>query len=90
MAWLQKYVGKQFLNNQQSEESHLPSYYTNDLNLSYEFNPKRVFKSIVLTALANNVLDKKYVSNGADYGGGYVYYFPQAGINFFVGLTLTF
>lgn len=90
MAWLQKYVGKQFLNNRQSEESHLPSYYTNDLNLSYEFNPKKVFKSILLTGLANNFLDKKYVSNGADYGGGYVYYFPQAGINFFVGLTLTF
>lgn len=90
IAWLQKYVGKQFLNNRESEESHLPSYYTNDLNLSYEFNPQKVFKSIVLTGLANNFLDKKYVSNGADYGGGYVYYFPQAGINFFVGLTLTF
>ena len=47
-------------------------------------------KSIVINALVNNIFDVDYISNGADYGGGYVYYYPQAGINFLAGLTLKF
>jgi iron complex outermembrane receptor protein len=42
-----------------------------------------------LTGLVNNFLDKQYVSNGYMYDV-YPYYYPQAGINFLVGLTLKF
>jgi len=90
IAWLSKFVGDQYMNNIDSKESKLPDYFVNDFNIIYELNPKSIFKSIIFTGLVNNFLDKKYVSNGADYGGGYVYYYPQAGINFLAGLTLKF
>ena len=90
IAWLSKFVGNQYMNNIDSKESKLPDYFVNDFNITYELNPKSIFQSIIFTGLVNNFLDKKYVSNGADYGGGYVYYYPQAGINFLAGLTLKF
>ncbi len=71
--------------------------------MSYEFKPKSVFKSILVNGLINNIFDYKYISNGYFYtydddysnppaittieGAGY---YPQAGINFLVGLTLKF
>jgi iron complex outermembrane receptor protein len=90
ISWLQKYVGEQYLSNAESETSKLSSYMTHDLNFSLEYLPKSIFKSIQLNGLINNVMNKKYVSNGADYGGGAIYYYPQAGINFLIGLTLNF
>ncbi|MFC6875625.1 TonB-dependent receptor [Flavobacterium myungsuense] len=90
IAWLSKFVGEQYLNNIDSKESKLPNYFVNDFNITYELNSNSIFKSIIFTGLVNNFLDKKYVSNGADYGGGFIYYYPQAGINFLAGLTLKF
>ena len=87
---LSKFVGKQFMGNIDSENSELPSYFVNDLNISYEIRPKSVFKSVMFSLLVNNLLNVKYYSNGADYGGGYVYYFPQAGINFLAGISMKF
>ena len=43
-----------------------------------------------LCAYCVNILNKKYVSNANDYGGGYIYYYPQATTNFLVGATLKF
>jgi iron complex outermembrane receptor protein len=98
-----KFVGEQYMANIDAEGSKLESYYVNDLNASYEFRPKSIFKSIVVSALVNNLFNLKYVSNGYFYtydddysnppaittieGAGY---YPQAGINFLVGLSLKF
>lgn len=90
LALLTKGVGEQYLSNNDGKESKLKSYFINDFNLSYELKPKSVFKSIIISGLLNNIFDVDYVSNGADYGGGYVYYYPQAGINFLAGVTLKF
>jgi iron complex outermembrane receptor protein len=103
ISFLSKFVGEQYMGNIDSEVSKLKSYFVNDLNVSYEFKPKSVFKSILITALVNNIFDYKYVSNGYFYtydddysnppsvttieGTGY---YPQAGINFLAGLTLKF
>ena len=103
VSFLSKFVGEQYMGNIDSEGSKLKSYFVNDLNVSYEFKPKSVFKSILLTGLVNNIFDYKYISNGYFYtydddysnppavttieGAGY---YPQAGINFLVGLTLKF
>ena len=103
IAFLSKFVGEQYMANIDSEGSKLRSYFVNDLNVSYEFIPKGVFKSIYLSALVNNIFDYKYISNGFFYtydddfsnppavatieGAGY---YPQAGINFLMGLTLKF
>jgi iron complex outermembrane receptor protein len=89
ISWMQKFVGEQYMNNLELPAAKLADYFVNDLNVAYTFKPKTIFKEIVLTGLVNNFLDKKYVSNGYMYDI-YPYYYPQAGINFLAGLTLTF
>ena len=89
ISWLSKFVGEQYMNNIELPVAKLKDYFVNDVTISYEIIPKRIFKSIVLTGLVNNILDKRYVSNGYMYDV-YPYYYPQAGINFFVGLTVKF
>jgi iron complex outermembrane receptor protein len=89
LSWLSKFVGEQYMNNIETANAKLPSYFVNDLNVSFEVKPKSVFKSIVFNGLVNNILNKEYVSNGYMYDV-YPYYYPQAGINFLVGLSLHF
>lgn len=83
-----KYVGEQFMDNMESDNAKLKAYTTTDFNISYEFKPKAIFKSIIVNGLVNNIFDEKYVSNGYMYGDPY--YYPQAGINFLAGATLKF
>ncbi|NDP27439.1 MAG: TonB-dependent receptor [Flavobacterium sp.] len=89
ISLLLKFVGEQYMNNIESSEAKLASYFVNDINVGYEIKPKSVFKSVIITGLVNNVFDKKYVSNGYMWDV-YPYYYPQAGINFLVGMTLKF
>jgi iron complex outermembrane receptor protein len=89
ISLLQKYVGEQYMNNIELPSAKLADYFVNDLNVSYEIKPKTVFKSIMITGMVNNILDKKYVSNGYMWDV-YPYYYPQAGINFLACLTLKF
>jgi len=89
LSLLQKYVGEQFMNNIELPAAKLADYFVNDFNASYEIKPNTIFKSITITALVNNIFDKKYVSNGAMYDI-YPYYYPQAGTNFLIGLNLKF
>lgn len=88
IALLSKYVGKQFMDNYESANSKLNSYFTSDLNVSYTIQTRSIFKSIIFNGLVNNIFDKKYASNGYMYGDPY--YYPQAGINFLLGATLKF
>ncbi len=89
ISLLQKFVGEQYMNNIELPSAKLADYFVNDLNISYEIKPRSVFKSIMITGLVNNILDKKYVSNGYMWDV-YPYYYPQAGINGLIGLTLKF
>ena len=100
---LSKYVGMQYMGNTDAINSQLESYFVNDFNISYKINPKRIFKSIVISGLVNNVFGVEYISNGYYYtyddswsipgqiktldGAGY---YPQATRNFLMGLTLKF
>ncbi len=101
--FLSKFVGTQYMGNIDSDASILDSYFVNDLNVSYEINKIPIFRSIVFNGLINNIFNKKYVSNGYFYtyddtwttpgetitveGAGY---YPQAEINFLLGVTLRF
>jgi iron complex outermembrane receptor protein len=103
IGFLSKYVGEQYMGNIDSEASILDSFFVNDLNIYYELSNIPVFKAIVFSGLVNNIFDVKYVSNGYFFtydddfsipgtittieGAGY---YPQAGINFLVGVTLKF
>ncbi len=88
VAFLSKFVGEQFMDNLESSNAKLDSYFVNDLNVTYELKTKSIFKGIVLSGLVNNIFDAEYESNGYMYGDPY--YYPQAGINFLVGATLKF
>jgi len=104
ISLLSKYVGEQFMGNTDNEESILESYFVNDFNINYEIKPNKLFKSITLSALINNIFNKEYVSNG--YFGSFDFddpssatgtttgyfagYYPQATTNFLVGATLKF
>tara|TARA_B110001469_G_scaffold127343_1_gene147830 strand:+ start:2019 stop:4367 length:2349 start_codon:yes stop_codon:yes gene_type:complete len=106
ISLLSKYVGKQFMSNYSSAISTndvLESFFTSDINVVYALQPKTIFKSIVFSALVNNIFNKEYVDRGYYYtyndtwssseatttldGAGY---YPQATRNFLVGVTLTF
>ena len=100
---LSKFVGKQFMGNIEAANSELQGYFVNDLNVSYEIQPKSVFKSVLFSVLVNNLFNTKYVSNGYYYtyddtwtnpgntitldGAGY---YPQAGLNFLAGIIMKF
>ena len=88
-TWLTKYVGKQYLDNTQTETLILDDYFINDVRLNYTLYPKGM-KTVDVSLLVNNIFDVKYSSNGATYGDGVGYYFPQAGINMMAMLTLKF
>ena len=100
---LNKFVGRQFMGNIDSETSVLKAYNIHDLNITYLWNINKGIKSILFSGLVNNIFDYKYESNGYFYtydddfstpgvittieGAGY---YPQAGINFLAGATLKF
>lgn len=101
VSLLSKYVGEQYMGNIDSEKSALDAYFINDLNINYEWNINKGLKSIVFSALINNLFDVEYESNGYFYtydddsSGNVITYegagfYPQAGINFLAGMTLKF
>ena len=101
VSLLSKYVGEQYMGNIDSEKSTLDAYFINDLNVNYEWNINKGLKSIVFSALINNLFDVEYESNGYFYtydddsSGNVITYegagfYPQAGINFLAGMTLKF
>ena len=88
-ALLTKYVGKQYLDNTQTESLTLEDYLINDLRFNYTFSPKGL-NAIELSLLVNNLFDVQYSSNGATYGDGVPYYYPQAGRNFLAMVAFRF
>jgi iron complex outermembrane receptor protein len=103
LSLLTKFVGEQYMGNIDSEGSKLDSYSQTDFNVQYAIDTNGFIKSIVLSGLVNNIFDSLYESNGFFYtfdddysvpgtvttyeGAGY---YPQAGINFLLGATISF
>ena len=103
ISFLSKFVSEQYMGNIDSEQSKLDAYFVNDLNVNYEWKLNKAIKSIVFSGLVNNIFDLEYESNGYFYtydddwsnpgnvttveGTGY---YPQAGINFLLGMSLKF
>ena len=92
------------MGNTENPDSKLASYFVNDFNVTYEWEPRSIFKSIVISGLINNIFNEKYVSNG--YFGSFDFsddtsptgtttgffsgFYPQATTNFLLGVTLKF
>ncbi|NQV53454.1 MAG: TonB-dependent receptor [Flavobacteriales bacterium] len=93
VALLTKYVGQQYLDNTQQEVRSIDPYIVNDLRLSYRSSLPMV-QRFEWTLLINNIANAMYASNGYTYS--YIYeemitenfYYPQAGINWLLGLKI--
>jgi iron complex outermembrane receptor protein len=93
---LSKYVGKQYLDNTQSEDRKLNKYFLNDLQLVFNFKTRYISKIEAIIKL-NNIFNVKYQTNGWTYPYttnnihySDVSYFPQAGRNEMIGLFFNF
>jgi iron complex outermembrane receptor protein len=93
---LGKYVGRQYLDNTENKFRSLNPYYVQDIRVNY--SPKnKPFSLLNIIGQVNNVFNKKYEPNGYTYS--YIsdkvlstenYYFPMAGINFMLGINVSF
>lgn len=97
MDILGKYVGKQYLDNSGDEKRTIDPYSLCDIRLRYSVKA-RPFRELGVSLALNNILNANYASNGYVW---YVYqsagertvdnrYYPQAGFNWLLGLTLKF
>lgn len=90
------YVGKQYIDNTSSEDRKLKPYFLNDIRVMYTIRTNLI-KEINLHFQLNNIFNVEYESNAWVYR--YFYdgqegvldgYFPQAPVNFFMGIGLRF
>jgi iron complex outermembrane receptor protein len=102
IGWTAKYVGKQYIDNTQSNSRALDAYLINNLLVKAHFGTK-LLKKIDLIAQVNNLFNEKYSSNAWAYTyfmtdsetnvrsrNQMIGYYPQAGINYMAGLILSF
>jgi iron complex outermembrane receptor protein len=101
LSLLNKYVGKQYLDNTENNSRSLHAFFVQDLRTGYTFKRKNkptcCLKEISLMGQINNLWSKKYEPNGYTFsyvaGGSTVtgnYYFPMAGKNFMMGVSVKF
>ena len=96
LSLLSKYVGNQFLDNTGNDARRIDDYLINDFRLIYQARLK-FLKSLTFSLLVNNIFDVEYEANGYTFGylgGGQTvrenFFYPQAGTNFLLGLSLKF
>lgn len=96
VAFISKYVSRQYLDNTSNVDRSIPGYLVNDVRLNYNFSIKGI-KNIGIGLLVNNVFSKAYQSDGATYPdvesgqvANYNYYYTQAPINFLASLNVRF
>ncbi|MBR3658416.1 MAG: TonB-dependent receptor [Bacteroidaceae bacterium] len=63
-TWHTGYVSRQYLDNTGNNDRSLPAYSLSDLSFSYTVPMKTVFKSIVIGADLNNVLNARVATSG--------------------------
>lgn len=96
LSLLSKYVGRQYLDNTSNKNRSLDPYFVNDFRVVYALQPE-FLKNITLSLMVNNIFSEEYESNGYTWGylgGGEEfrenYYFPQAGRNFLLMVSMRF
>jgi iron complex outermembrane receptor protein len=90
---INKYVGRQYLDNTENFSRSLHSYFTQDIRLSYLIQ-RKFLKEVRFIVQLNNVFNKRYEANGYTfsyvYGGMTTenYYFPMAPFNGMMGINI--
>lgn len=91
---LGKYVGRQYLDNTGNDQRSIDSYGLCDVRVRYSIKTKP-FRELGFNIMLNNVFNTRYASNGYTYS--YIisnqlntvnYYYPQAGFNWLLGVTM--
>ncbi len=91
-----KYVGRQYFDNTMSDDRAIDPYFVSNLSSSYGLRMKKGGE-LTFRVAVNNLFNAVYESNA--YGGmwtedgvekTWAYYFPQAGINYTAGISLSF
>lgn len=94
ISLINKYVGKQYLDNTSDETRVLNDYFISHFDVSYTFSFYKL-KEVTVGARINNLFNYMYENNG--YTFSYLvgdertqenFYFPQAGINFMARLLI--
>lgn len=100
-AFHSNYVSKQYLDNTENDERSIDSWFVNNLRLGYNLKINGL-KEASVNIQINNLFDEKYENNGWLWSCYYRQsdgsldpyternYFPQAGTNFLVNLSLRF
>lgn len=94
LSLMSKYVGKQYMDNSQTETRKLNAFFVQDIRASWTIK-KLFFAEWNIIGQVNNLFDKKYEPNGYTYN--YIYnntlttengYYPMAGTNVMVGVNI--
>lgn len=95
ISLLNKYVGKQYLDNSGDNSRVLNEFWNTDARIVYNLPVKNVLKRAQIVLQANNLFNSFYEPNGYTfsylYGGEFTtenYYYPMAGTNFMVALNI--
>lgn len=93
---VEKYVSRQYLDNGMDKLKSINPYSVTDLRLRYQASHKNL-KEFGIVLLVNNIFNKQYENNGYTFSYKYNdtlttenYYFPQAGRNWNLGITIGF
>jgi iron complex outermembrane receptor protein len=96
LAFLTKYVSRQYLDNTSNSARTINSFFANDVRLRYQTSIGRI-DNVGMTLLVNNVLNELYETNGYTFSYNYLgtvttenFYFPQASRNFLLSMSLKF
>jgi len=94
VSLISKVVGRQYIDNTSNKERSLNAYFVNGLSVGYTIKAKP-FREIGFRLLINNLFNCRYESNAWVYQYYYNHqhfeesgYFPQALINFLIGVTI--
>ncbi|QZT36495.1 TonB-dependent receptor [Halosquirtibacter xylanolyticus] len=94
ISWTTQYVGAQFMDNTSSSDRKIDAYSFTNIKASYE-PTIRGLKRLMIWGQVNNIFAQEYETNAwvySSYVGGTrnndIGWYPQAGINFALGLTI--
>jgi iron complex outermembrane receptor protein len=89
LSLMLKHVGKQYFDNTQSNDRMLDAYTITDLLCCFNFKWQKS-GHFQLTCKINNLFNTLYISNARIDDNGTKYYYPQAGRNYLMGISLKF
>ena len=82
-----RFIGKQYLDNSESEDLSINSYSVTDISVSFDFSGKNSKIPLSLQLNVNNLFNKKYETHGA-VDSGIAFFIPAALRNVYLTLVI--